>query len=200
MNNMEELLDYQCIDFRKLLIIKAKSLKLDDQQCYLLMIIMTLTDLGVKPITPAKISQFCSFPLTRIDEVFISLVDRHLLDRKNGSLDLRPLYIKLLNIEVEEKKDLDLVSVFEDAFGRSLSQREVQLINALKIQGYSDQMIIDALNEAVKSNVVTFRYIEKILDNWSKYGVKRRFAPTVKKDQTEVSQKIKDYKWWENNE
>ena len=60
-----------------------------------------------------------------------------------------------------ENQDIDLVSIFEDAFGRSLSQREVQLINSLKCQGFDDEMIVDALNESVKSGVITFRYIEK---------------------------------------
>ena len=119
----------------------------------------------------------------------------------NGSLDLRPIENLLLNQKSEEVQEVDLVSVFEDAFGRSLSQREVQLINSLKCQGHSDDMIIDALDESVKSGVITFRYIEKILDNWAKYGVKRRYAPQpIKQENIDVEQRIKDYKWWENDE
>ena len=76
--------------------------------------------------------------------------------------------------EQSTDQDIDLDGIFEDAFGRSLSQREVQLINSLKCQGYDDEMIVDALNESVKSGVITFRYIEKILDNWARYGVTKR--------------------------
>ncbi len=197
MNSIEDLLDYDCIDYRKLLVIKAKSLKLTDQQVYLLIIMITLMDLNIKPITPAKLSQFCQLSLSKIDEVLISLVDMHLLNRINGSLDLKPLYKQLLNIEVEKTKDMDLISMFEDAFGRSLSQREIEIINSFKSQGFSDVMIMEALNEAVKSGVVNFRYIEKILDNWQKYGVKKRYAPKHEENQT-FNQKIKDYKWWDN--
>ncbi|MCD7894625.1 MAG: DnaD domain protein [Erysipelotrichaceae bacterium] len=197
MNNIEELLDYDCIDYRKLLIIKAKSLGLSDDQVYLLIIMMTLIDMNIKPITPAKLSQFCQLSLSKIDEVLISLVDKHFLSRMNGSLDLKPLYKQLLDIKVEENTDMDLISVFEDAFGRSLSQREIEIINSFKINGFSDSMIVEALNEAVKSGVINFRYIEKILDNWQKYGVKKRYAPKHEENQ-QFDQKIKDYKWWDN--
>ena len=169
---MDELLEYGCIDFKKLLILKAKSMKLSDQECYVLLLIMTLDEIGIKPITPSQIHKICSLSLQQIDETLIALVDHHYIARMNGSLDLRPIENLLLNQKSEEVQEVDLVSVFEDAFGRSLSQREVQLINSLKCQGHSDDMIIDALDESVKSGVITFRYIEKILDNWAKYGVK----------------------------
>ena len=198
---MDELLEYGCIDFKKLLILKAKSMKLSDQECYVLLLIMTLDEIGIKPITPSQIHKICSLSLQQIDETLIALVDHHYIARMNGSLDLRPIENLLLNQKSEEVQEVDLVSVFEDAFGRSLSQREVQLINSLKCQGHSDDMIIDTLDESVKSGVITFRYIEKILDNWAKYGVKRRYAPQpIKQENIDVEQRIKDYKWWENDE
>lgn len=198
---MDELLEYGCIDFKKLLILKAKSMKLSDQECYVLLLIMTLDEIGIKPITPSQIHKICSLSLQQIDETLIALVDHHYIARMNGSLDLRPIENLLLNQKSEEVQEVDLVSVFEDAFGRSLSQREVQLINSLKCQGHSDDMIIDALDESVKSGVITFRYIEKILDNWAKYGVKRRYASQpIKQENIDVEQRIKDYKWWENDE
>ena len=198
---MDELLEYGCIDFKKLLILKAKSMKLSDQECYVLLLIMTLDEIGIKPITPSQIHKICSLSLQQIDETLIALVDHHYIARMNGSLDLRPIENLLLNQKSEEVQEVDLVSVFEDTFGRSLSQREVQLINSLKCQGHSDDMIIDALDESVKSGVITFRYIEKILDNWAKYGVKRRYAPQPNKQENiDVEQRIKDYKWWENDE
>ncbi|WP_028044681.1 DnaD domain protein [Candidatus Stoquefichus massiliensis] len=199
---MDELLDYRCVDFKKLLILKAKSIQLADQECYVLLLIMTLNEIGVRPITPSQISKLCQLPLSKIDETLISLVDKHFISRKSGTLDLRPLEKQLLNQQnAEVEETIDLVSVFEDAFGRTLSQREVQLINSLKCQGHSDDMIIDALNESVKSGVITFRYIEKILDNWTKYGVKRRYASTPSQyDKNQVEDKIKDYKWWEEHE
>ena len=192
---MDELIDYRCVDFQKLLILKAKSLQLSDQQCYVLLLIMTLDEIGVKPITPLQISKICSLSVQKLDDILMSLVDKHWISRQNGSLNLKPLQRLLLDQnEQSTDQDIDLVGIFEDAFGRSLSQREVQLINSLKCQGYDDEMIVDALNESVKSGVITFRYIEKILDNWARY------APTNVSTHQEVEQSIKDYKWWENHE
>ncbi len=198
---MDELLAYQCVDFRKLLIMKAKSLHLNDQECYVLLLIMTMDEIGMKPITPSQMRKLCSLPLAKIDETLISLVDKHLIDRKSGTLDLLPIQKILLNQEMKEtRKDMDLVSVFENAFGRSLNQMELEIIKSFKVSGYDDKMILDALNESVKSGVINFRYIEKILDNWAKYGVKRRYASSMPTPTQDVEENIKDYKWWEDNE
>lgn len=196
---MDELMNYNCIDFKKLLILKAKGLKIGDQECYILMIIMTLNEIGMKPITPSRIHEFCSLSLSKIDESLLSLLDKNIIARNKGLLDLKPLYSLLVNENKKEEKKIDLISIFEDAFGRSLNQIELGIIQQFMTKGCDDQMILDALNEAVKSSALSFRYIEAILDNWLKYGVKKRYAPS-QVSQESVDQKIKDYKWWENNE
>lgn len=197
---MDELLNYQCIDFRKLLILKAKSLELSDDECYVLLLIMTMQDVGMRPITPSQMKKLCSLSLQKLDEILISLVDKHIIARQKGTLDLSPIQKMLLNQKVEEQLEVDLISIFENAFGRSLNQMELEIINSFKRSGYDDQMILDALNESVKSGVINFRYIEKILDNWMKYGVKRRYASQVPEVKQDIAQNIKDYKWWENHE
>lgn len=199
---MDELINYRCVDFKKLLILKAKSLKITDQECYILLVIMTMVEIELRPITPANISKLCSLSVKKIDEILMKLIDKHLIARKSGKLDLGPLETLLLNQETKEvKKDIDLVSLFENAFGRSLNQIELEIINTFKRNGYDDQMILDALNESVKSGVINFRYIEKILDNWSKYGVKRKYAPMQSSTpKQEVDSSIKDYKWWQDDE
>lgn len=199
---MDELVNYHCIDFRKLLIVKAKSLKISDDECYMLLLIMTMQEIGVKSVTPSQIQKISSLPIQKIDKVLLELVDHHYVKRDRGHLDLKPLYQLLLQQEVEIKEETNLISVFENAFGRGLNQMELEIINNFKRNGYDDSMILDALNESVKSGVINFRYIEKILDNWSKYGVKRRFASPVSSApvHNEVNQDVKDLKWWDDNE
>ena len=154
----------------------------------------------MKPSTSPRIGQLCSLSLQQIDETLISLGDKQLIARKRGTLDLLPIQKMLLNQSVEEEKDVDLLSIFETAFGRSLNQMELEIINTFKRSGYDDQMILDALNESVKAGVINFRYIEKILDNWSRYGVKKRYAPSTPTVRQDVDQNIKDYKWWAEDE
>lgn len=193
-----DLLSYNCIDFKKLLIIKAKSLKISDVECHILLIMMTMIELHMKPINPQTISQFSTLTLKQIDTTMLSLLDKHFITRNQGKLDITPLYRLLMDEKKEEvKEEMNLVSVFENAFARGLNQIELDIISSFKSSGYDDVMIVDALNEAVKSNVLNFRYIEKILENWSKYGVKKRFAPMNNDEVKEtVDESIKNYKWW----
>lgn len=195
---MNELIDYQCIDWKKLLIIKAKQIQIADDECHILLLIMTMKEIQMKPINPQSISQLSSLSIKKIDDILLRLLDKHLISRKYGQLDLTPLYQLLLNQKPKKEKETNLLQVFENVFGRSLNQMELEIISSFKSQGYDDKMILDALNEAVKSNALNFRYIEKILDNWSRNGVKKRFAPMrSQKKQFDIPQEIKDMKWWE---
>ena len=190
-----DLLQYDCINFKKLLILKSKEIELKDHEVYILLIMMTVKEMGIKIITPSVISRYSSLPLKQIDEIMLKLINAHYLDRQNGVLEFNPLYQRLLNIKTEEKQEKNLIAELEDWMGRALSATEIEFINTYKRDGYDDQMIIDAKNEAVKSNVRNFRYVDKILDNWRHYGKKMRKEI---KDEKEVDSMIADYKWWDD--
>jgi len=196
---MNELMNYGCIDYKKLLLIKAKELNIADSECHLLLIIMVMQELNMKPINPQTISKLSTLSLKQIDDILLKLLDKHLITRKNGYLDLKPLYNYLIKKEIKKEKQIDLLAFFEDAFGRSLSQMEMNIISSFKTAGYSDDMVVDALNEAVKSGVINLRYIERILENWSSYGVKKRFARSSQ-EEDDVSDQIKDYNWWDSHD
>ena len=101
----------------------------------------------------------------------------------------------LLKDEVEKENDFDLIAIFEEQFARALSPIEINIIKEWKNSNYSDDMIVKALKEAVKSQVFNFRYIERILINWSQNGVKQRY---IEQDEPKRVVPISDYKWWEN--
>lgn len=197
---MDEFIDYKCIDFKKLLLVKGKQLKIPDQEMYILFLIMFMEEMGIQTITPSSIHEYCAMSIQKIDSILISLLDKQIISRVQGRLDLKPLYQLLLNQKIKQEKPVDLISIFENAFGRSLNQAELSIIQSFKTSGFDDSMIVDALNESVKSGVINFRYIEKILDNWSKFGVNKRFAPVRQQTSSKVEQNIKDYKWWEGHE
>lgn len=194
---MDELMNYLCIDFRKLLIIKAKKLNISDEECHVLMIIMTLNEIGIHGINPKVILDYTHYSHSKVDEIMVSLVDKKLLGRNKGMLEMKPLYKLLLDKTPDNSKDnIDLISVFEEAFGRCFSSVEVNIINSFKSQGYDDDMIIDALNESVKAGVINFRYIEKILLNWSKYGKIQKYAPIRVEKDDGFSDDVKSFEWW----
>lgn len=101
-------------------------------------------------------AEFSSLSIKDIDDIMIGLVDRHYLDRINLRIDFKPLEKLLLGIKVEKKEEVNLVEVFEDAFGRTMSTLDIEYINQFKRTGYDDEMIVSALKEAVKSKCALF--------------------------------------------
>lgn len=194
MNNI--LIDYNCIDFHKLLFLKGKQIGLTDQESYILNIMLLLHEQGVSLLTPQMIAKYCTSDMKAIDQAMLKFVNERYLDRHNGILDFKPLYRRLLDEKVEEVKAVNLIERFEDAFGRPLSQTEIEIINSFKRDGYDDQMIVDALLEAVRSNVLNFRYIEKILSNWARYGKKMRNKPFENTTREAFSDEVKNLEWW----
>ncbi|WP_173669584.1 DnaD domain-containing protein [Sharpea azabuensis] len=194
MNNI--LIDYNCIDFHKLLFLKGKQIGLSDQESYILNIMLLLHEQGVSLLTPQMIAKYCTSDMKAIDQAMLKFVNERYLDRHNGILDFKPLYRRLLDEKVEEVKQVNLIERFEDAFGRPLSQTEIEIINSFKRDGYDDQMIVDALLEAVRSNVLNFRYIEKILSNWARYGKKMRNKPIENTTNDAFSDEVKNLEWW----
>ena len=190
------LTDYQCIDFKKLLLLKGKSIGLTDQETHILLLMMTLSELGVRPIYPQKVAEFSSLSIKDIDDIMIGLVDRHYLDRINLRIDFKPLEKLLLGIKVEKEEEVNLVEVFEDAFGRTMSTLDIEYINQFKRTGYGDEMIVSALKEAVKSNALSFRYVGRVLENWAH---SKNYIKKYQEEEPEVSEEVRNYNWWEND-
>jgi len=98
----------------------------------------------------------------------------------------------------EEEETTTIYSKFEEEFGRLLSPIEYELINGWIEKGYKEEIIIEALKEAVFNGVNNFRYIDRILFEWDKKNIKiKEDIHKNKKDfkiyKDEVS--IPDYDW-----
>ncbi len=89
------------------------------------------------------------------------------------SLFYEIIFSKMLNNEKKEKNEKDLYDNFEREFGRTLSPMEYEIINNWLDQGISDELIFSALKEAVFNGVNNLRYIDKILYEWNKKGIKK---------------------------
>lgn len=73
--------------------------------------------------------------------------------------------------ENEDSKE-DIFSIFESNFGRTLSNMDYEIINAWIDKGFSEDLIIAALKEAVYNGVANLRYIDKVLYEWNRKGIK----------------------------
>lgn len=110
---------------------------------------------------------------------------------ENISLDL--FYNKILLSEEKENKKTDVYSKFETEFGRTLSPIEYETINNWLANGISEEMIINALKEAVLNGVSNLRYIDKIIYEWTKKKISN-------KSNDDEFVKVFDYNWLEDDD
>ena len=99
----------------------------------------------------------------------------------------------------DENKKEDIYQIFEKEFGRTLSSMDYEIINAWIDNGFSEELVIAALKEAVYNGVPNLRYIDKVLYEWNRKGIKK---PTDIKKQLEsvpetplYEKSIMDFDW-----
>ncbi|MBE6155999.1 MAG: DnaD domain protein [Firmicutes bacterium] len=73
----------------------------------------------------------------------------------------------------KEKEKNDLFAKFQANYGHSLSGMDYEIIKAWLENGFSEELILGALDEANYNGVTTLRYIDKILFEWNKKGFKK---------------------------
>ncbi len=67
----------------------------------------------------------------------------------------------------------DLLQIFEQEFGRALSQIEcAAILSWHKDKRYSESIILEALKRAVLRGVINLNYIDRILAQWSKKNLR----------------------------
>ncbi len=100
-------------------------------------------------------------------------------------------------VSMEEEEEIEgdeIFKIFEEELGRTLSQTELALINGWLISGTKEDIIIGALKEAIFNGVTSFRYIDKIIYEWEKKGLKTmdEVNEYLKNRKSERSKGIKD--------
>ena len=95
--------------------------------------------------------------------------------RLNEVINLDGIYNNIvMNIkeEREEEVKVDIFKAFEQELGKTISSMELEIMNAWLTTGYSEELILGALREAIYSGVRSFRYIDTILYEWHNKGFK----------------------------
>lgn len=168
---------------------------------------------------PSLIAEQLGYTSIEVLELISSLNEKKLLvitTLKNDKgiveerLDLTVFYEKLASLildsaELKEEKKLDnnVFSIIEKEFGRTLSPSEIEFIKAWATNFNSD-LIIDAVKEAVLNGVSSVRYIDKILYEWDKKGLKTsedvKHFLNKKKSELKEPVEVFDYDWFEEDE
>ena len=86
-------------------------------------------------------------------------------------------YNKLKDTKEKEEKTQaknDIFTIFEEKFKRPLNGTEFEIIKAWVEKMYTEEIILAALDEAVYNGATNIRYIDTILYEWSKKGIKTK--------------------------
>ena len=186
----------------KVLLTNYKKLKITDKE--LIVLIYLIND---NEFDPERISHDLNIKPVDVLNVINSLTKKDLIELKSVTnnnvaeeyVALDSLYKKLTLIlmeDNEEEKESTLFDTFEKEFGRTLSPMEYQIIGAWLEDDLSEELVLLALKEAVYNNVHNLRYINKILYEWKKKGVKNKNdIQKLNKNKPKDKKEVFDYDW-----
>ena len=192
------------ISFPKMLLTNYKKLKITEKELIVLIYLIDdnefdperiATDLNIKPIDVLTLVS----SLSKKDIVKLESVTNNNVCEEYVCLDelYNKLAISLMENETESK-DTTLFDKFEKEFGRTLSPIEYEIIGAWIEGDFSEELILLALKEAIYNGVSNLRYIDKILYEWNKKGIKSK--EDIEKEREKFSKKdskkeVFDYDW-----
>ena len=176
----------EAIDFRFLLLENYKKLKISENQLAIVLMIDHLVSQGNPFITADLLSLKMSLDIKEIDNLLADLLTRGFVEyvtlNNKTVTSLNPLKEKLYrefqisiskeneakgNAKINEELN-NIFATFEQELGRQLSPLEISRIREWVSLGYSDEIIINALKEALSQGKKSLRSVDKILLSWAK--------------------------------
>ena len=206
MDNKINILKSKSYEVREEFLYNYKKLNITDSE---FIILIYLINQNSNIYNPKKISNDLSLALNDVLEIINNLSEKNILEIKidkenkvrNEIIDLSMFYEKiLLSMEnSEEENDSNVFSLFEQEFGRTLSPMEYEIINGWFDSGYSEELVLLALKEATYNGVSNLRYIDKIIYEWGKKGIKNKDDVEKNRKKFKSSNKknkeLFDYDW-----
>lgn len=207
MSQVIELLKSINYQISKELLFNYKRLNITDSE---FIVIIYLINQSSNIYNPKQISNDLKIDLNNVLEIINSLCEKNIMkiemkkvnNIRGEVINLDLLYEKVAFslTQVEEKEESNLYSVFETEFGRTLSPMEFEIINGWVDAGYSEELIKLALKEATYNGVSNLRYIDKIIYEWGKKGIKtkddvEKNRKQFKNNNTNKNKELFDYDW-----
>ncbi len=103
--------------------------------------------------------------------------DKNELGKRIDKISLEGFYHDIEVEKIKEKKKLikeDIFTIFEKKFKRPLYSQETELIKAWSEEMYNEDLVLAALDEAIYNGAVNTKYIDTILYEWQKKGIKTK--------------------------
>ncbi|WP_160721295.1 DnaD domain-containing protein [Bacillus sp. USDA818B3_A] len=180
------------ISIPTMLFSEYRNLNLNETELVLLLNIITFIEKGNEFPTPEELSARMTISIAECNDMlrrmiqrgFIEIIDQYSNEGiRYEKYSVNPLWEKLvdqflvkdqLTRQLEKKtEETDVYTCFEKEFGRPLSPFECESLGMWMDDDHHDPIIIKAaLREAVMSGKLNFRYIDRILFEWKKNGIK----------------------------
>ncbi|WP_064091427.1 DnaD domain-containing protein [Rossellomorea aquimaris] len=180
------------VSIPQLLLSNYNTLGLNESEFVLLLQIYGHLEKGNYFPTPEELSENMSISTEVCSSILRKLMQQQFLSIDEGSssdgilfekYSISPLWEKLADFVIQDSKvkqtqkameeEKDIYTTFEQEFGRPLSPLECETLSMWLDQDEHNAIIIKAaLREAVISGKLNFRYIDRILFEWKKNGVK----------------------------
>jgi DNA replication protein len=183
----------------KVLFQHYKAIGLTEDEAIVLLHVLTFIESGNPFPTPEKLAARMSFTEQKCTDILRRCLQIGVLDiiehndpneqYYSESYSLQPLWTKILQLFEEkesykkriasEDAEKNVYTIMEREFGRPLSPIECETLAMwLDDDQHRPELIIAALKEAVMSGKLNFRYIDRILFEWKKNGI--RSVPEAK--------------------
>lgn len=208
MGKIIELLKSINYQISKELLFNYKKINITDSE---LILIIYITNSVSNIYNPKQISSDLDIDLNVVLETINSLCEKGIIkidiekinSIRTEVINTDLLYEKLsfvLDGKDTKEKPNNLYSTFETEFGRTLSPMEYEIINSWIDNGYSEELIVLALKEAIYNGVSNLRYIDKIIYEWGKKGIKNKSdveknRKQFKSNNSNKNKELFDYDW-----
>lgn len=195
----------EALDFRFLLLENYKKLKLNEQELAVILMIDHLISQGNPLVTQDLLSLKMSLDIKSIDNVLAALLTKGYIafvtEGGKTITTLEPLK-KILFREFQfsmtresnargEKQVNDqlenIYQAFDKLLGRQLSPVEISKIREWVEHGFSDEIIINALKEALAKGKKSLRSVDKILLSWEQRDDIERDGLTTRSEEWDMN-------------
>lgn len=168
------------------LIKQFKNYKVSDRAFILL---LYLIEQKVKSLSIADLNETFGWTIQDISQYLHELVEQHLIEinmekhmgKYDDQISLVPFF-KQIESHYQKESEIDtinldlsqyeLIPTFEKEFKTSLTTFQLQEIARWKKEeGFSDELILLALQQAVVNGVLNIRYIDRILSTWKRKNI-----------------------------
>lgn len=174
MMDLNSLLEDNLVDKDLLLILNYAKLNLSEEELVLILLINYFVN-NHQQVTIQLLENHMSIAKDKIDKLINNLHKKGIISFNKyatNNIDISNIFDKIIGLNTIEKikegqaknqqETKNIISSFEKEFQKKLSPIEKETIREWHTT-YNDEIIMYALKEAVMANVLSLRYIEKII-------------------------------------